>query len=219
MNDELRESPESPESLFDLGKRFYLPSSGVADPLLALYYFQRSAEGGYVPAQRVLGTCYLDGTLTAPDYDKALHWLTLAARHNDGQATLNLAKMYLKGLGAPRNWRVALKLLNMKSASGLDEVRALKEGMKGELVRAFPEITKRLAALEAGRRAEYTIHRQRFIQPWDTPGRPQMQNEELDIWIRLNFEGLHPTEAMTELAELMAAYYDEQEQRHSPTGR
>lgn len=213
-----RDEKESPEALFELGKRFYLPSSGVEDPLLALYYFQKSAEAGHVPAQRVLGNCYLEGGLTAPNYEKALRWLTNAAKNNDGQAAYALARMYVQGLGTTPNWKVAFKLLNMKSASALEESRRLKERMKAELVSRYPELSKRLEAVELERRSTYTRHRQRFIQPWITPGRPQFEEEEFYVWLALASGGLNPKDGLIQLIKLLNSYYDQQESIHSPTG-
>ena len=214
-----QDGPESPEDFFELGKRFYLPSSGVADPLLALYYFQRSAEGGHVPAQRVLGTCYLEGGLTAPDYGKALDWLTQAAKKNDGQAAFALATMYVNGLGVERNWQAAYKLLNMKSAAALPEARRLKEELKAQLRSRFPDLVSQLESAEKKRRSAYTRHRQRFIQPWATPGRPQLDEEEFSLWLNLAAGGLSPQDGLLGLLGLMDSYYNEQEALHSPTGK
>lgn len=207
---------DSPEGMFELGKRFYLPSSGVADPLLALYYFQKSAEAGFVPAQRVLGTSYLEGRLTAPDYEKARHWLTLAARNNDGQAAYGLALMYVKGQGLAKDWAVAYKLLDMECARQLTEARVLKGQLKAELSKTQPEIKKRLEAMEKERRGGYTSHRQRFIQPWDTPGRSQLEREEFEIWLALNTRAIAPEQGLADLSALMIHYYDEQEALHPP---
>ncbi|MDR1044261.1 MAG: sel1 repeat family protein [Candidatus Adiutrix sp.] len=205
--------PETPEMMFEMGKRFYLPSSGVADPLLALYYFNKAAEAGYVPAQRVLGNCYLEGRLTAPDYEKARHWLTLAARHNDGQAAYSLALMYVRALGVDKNWELAFKLLDMECARNLAEVRMLKEQLKNELSLHFPEIKSRLARQEKERRSAYGAHRQRFIQPWDSPGRPQLEKEEFETWLGLNLKTLESEAAFLALSRLMDDYYEQQEAR------
>lgn len=207
-------NPESPEMMFELGKRFYLPSSGVADPLLALYYFQQSAEAGFVPAQRVLGTCYLEGRLTAPDYEKARYWLTQAARNNDGQAAYSLALMYAKGQGLTKDWALAYKLLDMECARQLTDARMLKSQLKLELSRNQAEIKKRLEAQEKKRRAGYTSHRHRFIQPWETPGRPQLEKEEFEVWLALNSQCINPEQGLAELSALMNQYYDEQEALH-----
>ena len=207
-------SNETPENMFELGKRFYLPSSGVADPLLAMYYFTRSAEAGYVPAQRVLGSCYLEGRLTAQDYDKARHWLTEAARQNDAQAAYSLALMYAKGLGMDKNWEVAWKLLDMECSRHLADARILKEKLKEELMRQHPDLKKKLADLEAGRRSAYGSHRNRFIQPWNTPNRHQLEKEEFDLWLQLNLKAISPEQALTALTDLMNAYYDHEESLH-----
>ena len=205
---------ETPENMFELGKRFYLPSSGVADPLLAMYYFTRSAEAGYVPAQRVLGACYLEGRLTAQDFEKAHHWLTEAARQNDAQAAYSLATMYAKGLGVEKNWELAWKLLDMECSRHLADARVLKEQLKEELRRQHPEIRKKLADLEAGRRSAYGSHRRRFIQPWYTPNRPQLETEEFFLWLNLNQGVITADLALAELTGLLNSYYDHEESIH-----
>ncbi len=207
---------ETPEMLFEMGKRFYLPSQGVADPLLALYYFTKAAEAGFVPAQRVLGACYLEGRLTATDYEKARHWLTSAARQHDGQAAYSLALMYVRGLGVEKDWGLAFKLLNMECARHLADVRLLKEQLKEELLKRFPEIKKRMEQLEKERRAGYTSHRQRFIQNWDTVGRTQFEKEEFELLLALNQGGLDPEAAWRELRNMVNSYYDDQESLHPP---
>ncbi len=212
----MAEPPETPEMMFEMGKRFYLPSSGVADPLLALYYFTKSAEAGYVPAQRVLGTCYLEGRLTAPDYAQAHKWLSTAARQNDGQAAYHLALMYVRGLGVAKDWDLAFRLLDMECARPLADARILKEQLKGELAKKFPDIKTRLAELEKSRRAGYTSHRHRFIQPWETPNRPQLEKEEFDVWLKLNLGSLPADQGLAELSALLNAYYSEQETRYPP---
>ncbi len=205
---------ETPEMMFEMGKRFYLPTAGVADPLLALFYFTKSAEAGYIPAQRVLGASYMEGRLTAPDYEKARHWLTLAAQHKDGQAAFNLAQMYVRGLGVARDWDVAFQLLDMESARGLADARALKEQMRREMMRAFPDVQEKLLALDAARRGAYTRHRQRFIQPWDTPNRPQLEKEEFYAWLKLGLGSISKEEAMNQLESLLKKYYDAEEALH-----
>ncbi len=208
---------ETPEMMFEMGKRFYLPTAGVADPLLALFYFTKSAEAGYIPAQRVLGVCYLEGRLTAPDYEKARHWLTEAARHKDAQAAYNLALMYVHGQGVAKDWDVAFQLLDMESARRLADARQLKEQLKRELMRGFAEIGERLAELEKTRRGGYDQHRQRFIQPWDTPNRPQLEKEEFYVWLALSKGATSKEAALTRLTELMKHYYDNEETLHPPT--
>jgi len=210
------QSNETPEMMFEMGKRFYLPSQGVADPLLALYYFSKSAESGYVPAQRVLGTCYLEGRLTAQDYEKARQWLTSAARQHDGQAAYSLALMYVRGLGVEKDWALAYKLLNMECARQLADVRLLKEQLKEELVKRFPQIKARLEEVEKARRSSYTSHRHRFIQPWEMVGRPQFETEEFELWLALNLGSISPEDGYNELLNLMNKYYDEQETLYPP---
>jgi hypothetical protein len=207
----MEQGNETPEMLFEIGKRFYLPSSGVADPLLALYYFNKAAEAGYAPAQRVLGTCYMEGRLTAPDYEKARKWLTEAARRNDGQAAYCLALIYVKGIGVDKDWELAFQLLDMESARHLADARLLKAQLKEELMRCSPQIAEKIKELENKRRSGYTGRRNRFIQPWITPNRPDFEKEEFEIWLKLSLKALEPEAALSRLSALMDSYYDELE--------
>jgi hypothetical protein len=207
----MAETTETPEMMFEMGKRFYLPKAGEPDPLLALQYFTKSAEAGYVPAQRVLGTYYLEGRLTAADYTLAHKWLSAAARQNDGQAAYQLAYMYIRGQGVTKDWSVAFRLLDMECARSLADAQVLKEELKEQLADRFPDIRRRLAELEASRRRHYSSHRLRFIQPWDTPRRPQSAKEEFDVWFRLNQGAISPEQGLAELSALQDAYCAEQE--------
>jgi hypothetical protein len=208
---------ETPESLFELGKRFYLPASGAADPLLATHYFTQAAEAGYIPAQRVLGNCYLEGRLIPRDYGLARRWLTEAARQNDGQAAYSLATMYAQGLGMEPNWELAWKLLDMESSRGLAEAGALREHLLGELRREHPDFQKKLAEVEASRRLRYDRHRQRFIQPWETPGRP-LEKDEFLLLLGLRLAAAAPERTLADLTALLNTYYDSQEVMYPQQG-
>jgi hypothetical protein len=197
--------------MFEMGKRFYLPKTGDPDPLLALQYFTKAAEAGYVPAQRVLGTHYLEGRFATADYALAHKWLSAAARQNDGQAAYQLAHMYIQGLGVNKDWGVAFRLLDMECARSLADAQALKEELTEQLADHFPDSRRRLAEQEASRRRHYTSHRLRFIQPWDTPRRPQLAKEEFDVWLRLNQGAIPPEQGLAELSALLDAYCAEQE--------
>ena len=210
---------ETPEMMFELGKRFYLPGpTGSEDPLLALFYFQKAAEAGFGPAQRVLGTCYLEGRLTPVDFEKARQWLPSAARQNDGQAAYALARMYHLGQGVARDWNLVWKLLDMECARGLEATRVLKEQVKTELARPFGEIRRALEDREKIRRAGYDGHRQRFIQPWFTTGRSQLEKEEFEIWLNLTQGKIDSEAGLAEMSGLMETYYDQQEALHPAAG-
>lgn len=201
---------ETPEMMFEKGKRFYMSCAGMADPDLALHYFEKAAEAGYVPAQMLLGTCYLGGGSIPSDFGKAHKWLTLAAKQSDGQAACNLAQMYLKGLGVPIDWGVAYKLLDMKCAFHLAESISLKDQMNDALQGHFPDVVKILATAEMTRRFSYDAHRQRFIQPWET----QQVQAEFDTWLGMKLKRVTVEEGQKELLTLLNTYYDAQEALH-----
>ncbi len=212
-----KDNAHTAQALFEMGKRFYLPSSGFNDPDLAFRYFSQSAEAGYAPAQRVLGRSYLEGRLTPPDYEKARHWLGLAASQHDGQAAYSLALIFAQGLGVNRDLALAHRLLCMECVHSITEARLLKEELKESLQKDYPQLLQRLAAVEERRRSGYCAHRLRFIQPWSTPSRPQLEKEEFETWLSLSHNQMDQEEAFVRLNALMDAYYQQQEARHPQT--
>ena len=61
------------------------------------------AKSGSVVSQGILGHNYLCGHGTAPNYEEALNWLTLAADKGVAQALFNLGYMYENGLGVQKD--------------------------------------------------------------------------------------------------------------------
>jgi hypothetical protein len=122
--------------------------------------------------------------------------------------------MYVRGQGVNRDWDVAFQLLDMESARPLADSRQLKDQLKRELMANFADIREKLAGQEALRRSGYNQHRQRFIQLWDTPNRPQLEKEEFYVWLKLATGALGKDEALGQLSELMARYYDGEEALH-----
>jgi len=70
----------------------------------------QKAEAGSCVAQTVLGISYLHGHEVEVDYQKALRFLSAAARQGGSRATLNLGRMYAKELGVPKNVTEAIRL-------------------------------------------------------------------------------------------------------------
>src|ERR1700688_1687317 len=69
------------------------------------------AESGGCVAQALLGMYYLHGEEpVALDYDKAFHFLSMAAEQGSSRAIANLGDMYSKGLGVAKDVRKAIQL-------------------------------------------------------------------------------------------------------------
>jgi len=99
-------SSESAEALWKLG-RLYENGEGVeADAEKAVELYQRAATLGSAQAQNSLGNL----SLLASDHAGAQEWYRRAAEQGLGEAYLNLAGMYVEGLGVARDYTEALRL-------------------------------------------------------------------------------------------------------------
>jgi hypothetical protein len=201
---------ESPESLFERGKRFYFPSQGAdPDPELAMALFRQSARMGFAPAQRLLGICLLEGTYCPRDLDQARHWLAEAASRNDPQAALTLALLHARGEGAPKRWDLAWLLLSRPEVEALPEARELKMKLKSELVNLYPAINEAVSGAEKLRRARLTRHQARFIAPFWPVGKLEGHQAEYFALLQLNLGKITAESAYAAIAEGMDAYYAE----------
>ena len=64
---------------------------------------RKEADSGNVVAQTVLGTCYLDGTEVEINHAEAFRLLSLAADRGAARAMVNLARIYMEGLGVSKD--------------------------------------------------------------------------------------------------------------------
>lgn len=83
----------------------------------ALYWYERAANGGYVPAQTNLAQMYENGHGTKIDYEKAIFWYEKAAKKSDLIAQNALAWIYEKGLGVEVDYNEAYKWYKIASLS------------------------------------------------------------------------------------------------------
>ncbi len=90
-------------------------------------YYRKSAEQGYAPAQRHLGFRYsygyTSGLTGKVDYEKALHWLSLAAKQGHPQALTELGRILddnelYDNEGAPEDFRQAAVCYSQASVLG-----------------------------------------------------------------------------------------------------
>lgn len=78
----------------------------------------RSAEGGDVPAQALLGVAYLNGLHVPRDDKSALQWFSKAAKKGNSVAQNNLALFNFYGREVPQSYPEALKWFREASAGG-----------------------------------------------------------------------------------------------------
>ena len=81
---------------------------------LALAYLQASAEKGYILSQKRLGFAYRGSDprgLVDKDIQQARIWFTRAAEQGDAESASQLAAIYRKGLGVPKDERTAFEWL------------------------------------------------------------------------------------------------------------
>lgn len=98
----------NPDIQYQIAKRYYTGAGVPSDKINAITWLNKSAEQGYLPAQKALGILYLDGdgsVLAIPE--KGVEWLVKAAEQNDGEAQGLLAKIYKEGKLAPLDYEKA----------------------------------------------------------------------------------------------------------------
>uniref|UniRef100_A0A674AY03 SEL1L adaptor subunit of SYVN1 ubiquitin ligase n=1 Tax=Salmo trutta TaxID=8032 RepID=A0A674AY03_SALTR len=77
---------------------------------LALKYFQKAAEQGWVDGQLQLGTMYYNGIGVKRDYKQAFKFFNLASQAGHILAFYNLAQMHATGTGVLRSCHTAVEL-------------------------------------------------------------------------------------------------------------
>ncbi|MDR2140875.1 MAG: sel1 repeat family protein [Deltaproteobacteria bacterium] len=200
---------ESPEELFETGKKFYFSGRDSAnDPQVALAYFEKAAQLGFPPAQRLLGFCFLEGQIVERDLERARHWLELASRGGDPQAAFALAKLCALGQGTPKDWGRAYRLLNQPLVANLPEALALMIRLKEELRNLYPALIEELKREENILRRDLPLRRQRFIQPFLSPGRAELNLEEFELWLALNLGRATPANTLLALRKCLTKYYE-----------
>lgn len=93
----------------------YLDGNGVREDVAkALDWFQKSAESGFVEAQRRLGDFY-QGT---HNYTEAVKWFRKAAEQGDVPAQCSLGLCYYDGEGVQQNYAKAIKWVRKAAEQG-----------------------------------------------------------------------------------------------------
>ena len=78
-------------------------SAPLEDVESAVYWYRKSAEQGYAPAQCNLGYCYGRGQGVRQSYDQALFWYKKSAEQDNATAQYNLGIYYSNGWGVPKS--------------------------------------------------------------------------------------------------------------------
>ena len=104
---------------------------GVArDQAKAFMLFLQSAQAGYAPAQYDVGRSYFNGEGTEINYVEAVKWWTKAADNKNVRALFNLATLYRKGIGVPRDQALAHKYYGIAADLGDSRAKAYLSGKK-----------------------------------------------------------------------------------------
>ena len=76
----------------------------------ALRLWNKSANGGYAPAQIQLGLLYRYGDIVPQDNKKAVEWFTKAVNQGNTDAMMHLANCFAFGLGVKEDDKKAIEL-------------------------------------------------------------------------------------------------------------
>ena len=102
-----------------LGLAFSTGKLGVSrDDAEAYKWFRKSAERGNLGAQFAVGDMHED----VQEYGEAVKWYRRAAEAGYGGGEFALGRMYESGRGAPQDYVLAYKWLNLSAAAGYDDV-------------------------------------------------------------------------------------------------
>lgn len=82
-------------SFYDQGEEVYYVEQNKKR---AAYWYEQSANQGFVPAYSFIGICYRDGEGVSKDLRKALEWFQKGSEANDQYCQYFLADMYHKGV-------------------------------------------------------------------------------------------------------------------------
>ncbi len=117
-----------PKDQYALGLDYLRDPHDPDDPLRAVQWLKRAANGGSVDAMYVLGTLYAG---TSPYYSgkafvdpqKAVEWLAHAANAGNMHASIALASLYAEGKRVPKDEaRAELWLRRAAAANGKDDI-------------------------------------------------------------------------------------------------
>lgn len=101
------------------------------DTLRAIALLRQSAEGGYAPAQNILGYKLIRGEGMIANAEEGMEWIEKAAEAGDPKALSNIGYLLLHGEGVPRDEVKAACWLEKAAEEGINSARS----MLGDLYR------------------------------------------------------------------------------------
>ena len=84
----------------------------------AFKWYKTSAEGGYAPAQNIVGMYFLKGDVVTRNAGAAVKWLKKAVDQNYPEAQYHLAALYERGYGVQKSSNEAYKLYRRAANNG-----------------------------------------------------------------------------------------------------
>ncbi|MEN8188686.1 MAG: tetratricopeptide repeat protein [Thermodesulfobacteriota bacterium] len=108
------------ESAFIVGGMYFKGQGVVKDEGEAFRWLYKAAEAGKssVESQRLLGRFFLSGANVPVNYQKAVHYLRMAAMDGDAQAQSELAYLYYIGRGVGQNFKEAFSWFERSARQG-----------------------------------------------------------------------------------------------------
>ena len=97
----------SVNSMYMLGRIYYLGHGVAKDLKQAAYWYEKAAEKGYMDAQKDIADMYADGEGVSEDHVKAVKWYTLAAEQGEFFSQNRLISYYTKGTDISRDYTKA----------------------------------------------------------------------------------------------------------------
>ena len=99
----MRQYPDSPRLVFQLGRAYSKNNDFVAAPI----QYRKAAERGYPPAQYGLGVAYANGQGVSQDYVQAIGWYRTSAEQGYAPAQYGLGVAYSNGQGVSQDYAAA----------------------------------------------------------------------------------------------------------------
>ena len=118
----LRKAADSGDevALCNLSNRYFKGDGVSQSTSMAMDLYLKSAERGYVPAQRVIGNAYLVGDGVEKNEELGYSWTKRAAEQGDTTAIYNLGYCYENGAGVAKNQEKAFSFYKQSADLGLD---------------------------------------------------------------------------------------------------
>lgn len=137
-----------PKAQFILARAFQAGEGLPKNQSKAIFWYQKSADGGYAPSQNNLGVCYKIGKGVSVDYSKAAEYFKKAADQGDSVAQLHLGTLYNIGCGVPQDYLNAIFWYKKSSDQGdadaqygLGVIYFYGHGLKRDFVKSYAYFT------------------------------------------------------------------------------